>query len=375
MEKIEILKDANRKLGLSDNILVEKNKNLIIVYCPPKVGSTSLVSSIRLSCANKVTILHIHDELMLNVLCGIQNITINEIIQYNQLLGKNVTVIDIYRTPIEHKISTFFEKITYHFNNTEENINHYDINIIIRRFNQLFPFLSNTDYYQQVYPLSNRSDQFDFNKYYLLTENLGVKYIKLRLQDANTLWSSILKQTLGLSVHIVKDYDTERKVISPLFKQFKNIYKIPANLFDLVINTPSLSYYLKPEEKTVYISNWTNKKTEPVELFTQNEYRLYSSLCQDNRSHYVSTQEVHPKHYIDEGCCCQHCSHKRTILLTNIRNGKIPLEKDYIIHSYGQSNHVNMKEMQRRRNLPFQNIIRNRPSKYTFSTKIVMNAK
>ena len=35
-----------------------------------------------------------------------------------KLLGKNVYVIDVYRSPIECKISTFFEKVgVYHFNN------------------------------------------------------------------------------------------------------------------------------------------------------------------------------------------------------------------------------------------------------------------
>ena len=105
----EMLKEANQKLNICDDLSVEKNKNLVIVYCPPKVGSTTVVSSIRMSAYNKFTVLHIHDELMLSVLCRIENVTVKEIILYNQSIGKNVYVIDIYRSPIEQKISKYFE--------------------------------------------------------------------------------------------------------------------------------------------------------------------------------------------------------------------------------------------------------------------------
>jgi hypothetical protein len=157
------LVEVNKKLGLSDDLTKEKNRNIIFIFCPPKVGSTTLVTSLRLSCSHKITILHIHDEEMLAVLCNIKNITINEIINYNKALGKNITVIDIYRTPIEHKISTFFENISFHFNNKEEIINNYNLNAIIQRFNKIYPFLCNTDYYRQVYKLPIIHN-FDFEK-------------------------------------------------------------------------------------------------------------------------------------------------------------------------------------------------------------------
>ena len=82
MATLEMLKEANQKLNICDDLSVEKNKNLVIVYCPPKVGSTTVVSSIRMSAYNKFTVLHIHDELMLKVLCKIENVTVKEIIVY-----------------------------------------------------------------------------------------------------------------------------------------------------------------------------------------------------------------------------------------------------------------------------------------------------
>ena len=105
------MKHINECLGINDDFSIEKNKNIIFVYTPPKVGSTTLVSSIRLNASGKFTVLHLHNEIMLKILYKITDVSVLEIIKYNKFLGKNVYVIDIYRSPIEQKISTFFENI------------------------------------------------------------------------------------------------------------------------------------------------------------------------------------------------------------------------------------------------------------------------
>ena len=105
------LKEVNTRIGIKDDLNIEKNKTLIFVYCPPKVGSTTIVSSLRLSASNKITVIHLHNDVMLKVLFNITNTTVNEMIHFNKFLGKKVYVIDIYRTPIEHKMSSFFDHI------------------------------------------------------------------------------------------------------------------------------------------------------------------------------------------------------------------------------------------------------------------------
>lgn len=77
--------------------------NYIFVYTPPKVGSTTLVTSLRVSLNKSYNTIHIHDEVMLSVLTGINNVRINDIINYLARKGKNVYVIDVYRTPVERK--------------------------------------------------------------------------------------------------------------------------------------------------------------------------------------------------------------------------------------------------------------------------------
>jgi hypothetical protein len=63
-----------------------QSSNYVFIYTPPKVGSTTLVSSLRISLDNSFNINHIHDDIMLNVLTGINNVTVNEIINYIKVI-------------------------------------------------------------------------------------------------------------------------------------------------------------------------------------------------------------------------------------------------------------------------------------------------
>ena len=56
--------------------------NYIFVYTPPKVGSTTLVTSLRISLGKSHNVIHIHDEIMLSVLTGINNVQICDIINF-----------------------------------------------------------------------------------------------------------------------------------------------------------------------------------------------------------------------------------------------------------------------------------------------------
>ena len=163
-EKLKFLIKANELL----NINKTNNSKLIFVYSAPKVGSTSIVSSLRIFGSDKVDVIHIHDEEMLKVLAHIQNVTVNELILFNKYLGKDVYVINVYRSPIERKISTFFEKIgSYHFNNEDAKINNYNVVKIIHRFNNIFPYLGLGDHFIDNYNV-NYPDKFDYLNKYLL---------------------------------------------------------------------------------------------------------------------------------------------------------------------------------------------------------------
>lgn len=301
-------------------------KNYIFIYTPPKVGSTTLVTSLKISLGKMYNIIHIHDEIMLSVLTGITNVKINDIINFLSIKGKKVYVIDVYRTPIERKMSEFFEKISpYHFNNTAENISNYSIKRISDRFNKLFPHIENGDHYFDKYQLTEPIIPFDFEKKYTIQIINNITYIKLRLCDSE-LWGTILSTIFKIDIVIISDYKTEDKNIGKLYKTFKKEYKIPSNYIDIIKNDKYLNFYYDENERNNYLNNWQNKITDSFTPYTNEEYNFYMNLCLENQ--YIN--DIDTEHYIDNSCFCKYCSEKRKQIYFRAKAGEKKFDK--IIH-------------------------------------------
>jgi len=321
-KKLSQIKEANDKLFGSFLKDTEIYNNIIFIYTPPKVGSTTLVSSIRISASHKFSIIHIHDQIMLSFFTGIINVSINEIIQYNSYIGKNVYVIDIYRTPIERKISDFFEKISpYHFNNSEENINKYSIKRVTERFNKIFPYLALGDHFIDKYNIPI-PESFDNINNFLFIKNNNINYIKLRLKDSDN-WGKILSEILCTEIIIISDYETNNKIIGSLYSKFKNEYKLPTNYFDIIKDDKYLQFYYSEEERNSYLSLWSSKLSEKVLSYTGAEYLFYVNLNLENQIY----NDLQLEHYIDNGCLCKGCSSKRRTIFENAKKGLIIKEK------------------------------------------------
>lgn len=317
--RLELLKNANSKIGLSDT----KIKNVVFVYTPPKVGSTTLVSSIRLSASYKFRVVHVHDEEMLFVLNGITDITINEIIKYNKYIGRNVYVIDVYREPLERKMSEFFDKLTsFHFNNTTDKVNKYNVNRLIARFNNIFTHIATGDHYFDKMTEVIKPDVFDFEKKYLIQKVFDISYVKLRLRDS-AHWGKILTGILGSEITIVNDYETDKTPLKDIYQRFKNMYKIPSNYITHIENCPYFKYYLSPDEQTAYISKLRAKESAQIIGYSQSEYNIYLNICLENQWN----TSIDANHYLDEGCTCRACSKQRRIIVVNARRGEPPKEK------------------------------------------------
>ena len=270
-------------------------------------------------------IIHIHDEEMLRVLSNISGVTVNEIIQFNKYLGRDVYVIDVYRSPVERKISAYFEKVgIYHFNTTDENVNTYNFDKVINRFNKLFPHIANGDHFMDVYniPLPHT---FDFVNKYLLIEHNGIKYIKLRLKDSGC-WSNILTNIFGLQICAVKDYESMNKPIKDLYTQFKTNYRLPSDFLSNLTTCKYLNYYYSPSEIQEYIGQWTANSGSLFIPYTENEYKMYEELTLEN----AHLDYVQVNHYMDEGCLCKACFIKRQQMASQLTQGQ-PLT-DRVVH-------------------------------------------
>jgi len=321
--KISLLTRVNELLHINK---FPQNK-LIFVYSAPKVGSTSIVSSLRIFGSDKFSVIHIHDEEMLKVLGHVNGITVNEIILYNKYLGKTVYVIDVYRSPIERKMSAYFEKIgAYHFNNTDEKVNTYNLQKIILRFNKIFPHLATGDHFIDKYNITVPSE-FDYNKKYLLVQQNGISYIKLRLKDS-ALWGPILTNIFGSRICIVKDYESSHKSIKDLYLAFKNAYNVPQNLLNDIVKCKYLKYFYSPDEIAEYFNQWSSKSISYFVSYTDDQYKMYEELTIEN-SH---IDYIQLNHYMDEGCICKACSIKRNGIANKIVRGIVLSNTDHIKH-------------------------------------------
>ena len=317
--RLELLKNANSKIGLSDT----KIKNIVFVYTPPKVGSTTLVSSIRLSASYKFSVVHLHDEDMLFVLTGLTNITINEIIKFNKYIGRNVYVIDVYREPLERKMSEFFDKLaSFHFNNTADKVNKYNVNRLIARFNNIFTHIANGDHYFDKLTEVIKPNEFDFEKKYLIQKVFDISYIKLRLRDS-AQWGNILTGILGTEITIINDYETDKTPLKELYQRFKAAYKIPSNYITQIENCPYFKYYLSSGEQVAYISKLRAKESAQVIGYSQSEYNIYINICLENQWN----TSIDTNHYLDEGCTCRACSKQRRFIVVKARRGEPPKQK------------------------------------------------
>ena len=311
-EKLKLLIRVNEIL----NINKSQHNRLIFIYSAPKVGSTSLVSSLRIFGMDKVDTIHIHDEKMLQVLSHITGITINEIILFNKYLGKDVYVINIYRSPIERKISAFFEKIgSYHFNTTDQNVNNYNVTKVINRFNNIFPNIDCSDHFIDKYDVP-LPEHFNWDDKYLVVTNNNITYITLRLKDSSQ-WGSILSGIFGFNISIVKDYESANKPIKDIYNSFKQNYRIPINFLDKLMECKYFNFYYSPNEKNDYYNEWKNKSTIFNESYTPEQYKIYDDITMEN----TCIDIVQLDHYIDEGCRCRACSIKRLEIASKIMRG------------------------------------------------------
>ena len=311
-EKLKLLIRANELLHINNT----QHKRLLFVYSAPKVGSTSIVTSLRIFGLENIDTIHIHDEAMLQVLGHIKGITINELILFNKYLGKDVYVINIYRNPIERKISSFFEKIgSYHFNTTDQNVNKYNVEKVINRFNNIFPYIETSDHFIDKYNITI-PECFNYQQKYLLVKENDITYISLRLKDS-VYWGTILTNIFGFNIRIVKDYESTNKPIKDIYNLFKQNYKIPINFLDEIINCKYLKYYYSSDELKEYYNEWNLKSTSLKNSYTQDQYRVYQDITLEN----TCFDKIQLDHYMDEGCGCKACSLKRLEISSKIMRG------------------------------------------------------
>jgi hypothetical protein len=312
-------------LELNNRLNINNLKDLIIIYCGPKVGSTSLVSSLRLSCSDNSNVIHLHDDAMLRILTqSDDSVTISGLIEYNSK-SKKVYVIDIYRSPIERKMSEYFEKLCdLHFNNKPDEVNNYSVYRITKRFNDIFNHIGKGDHYIDKYDIPV-IESFDAKRKYQMQVLNNITYIKLRLKDSMD-WSQILSGIMNRQIYIIRDYETINKEVGDLYRRFKSEYKLPLNHYQSIVEDEYLLFYYTEEEREEYLKEWLKRVCDKCDTWSEKEYDFYKRISIEN----LTQNDIQKHHYIDLGCTCKYCSVKRLEIIEKIKRGEEIKEK--IIH-------------------------------------------
>jgi hypothetical protein len=246
-----ISKNKNNKL------LMEKLRNIdVLIYCGGKCGGSTLKTTFT---HNNYITLHIHSNYCFQTtILQNNNTSIFDIINYN-MNKKRVYIIDSYRTPIERKISSFFQNIHINLSDYEN----YTINELIDIFNERFFY--DIENYHSIDEVFNHYSiphftEFDFDKKYNILHHNNITLIKIRFNEIG-IWDKILSEIFQKKITIVPDNLTETKKINDIYNKFKNEYRIPDNYLDVDIhNDVNFKIYNNDNEQKKYLEKWNLRR-------------------------------------------------------------------------------------------------------------------
>jgi hypothetical protein len=173
----------------------------------------------------------------------------------NDSKNKKIYIIDSYRTPIERKISSFFQNIKTHVPNYEI----ISINDIINIFND--KFLYNLENYHSINEVMNKFNvplflTFDFeNKYNIFVKN-NITFVKILFKDISQ-WDRILSNLLKKKITLQPYNETDKKDINKIYVEFKKHYRVPKKFINnYLINDKEFKIYNTQKQQEDYINKW-----------------------------------------------------------------------------------------------------------------------
>lgn len=310
----------------------------IFVHSGAKTGAISLVSTLRLFMTHMCDVVHI-DEDQCQVLRSVYNTSPNAVVQHLTTMGRRVVVIDIYRNPVERRISMFFGDIgVRHFNRPDAAVSRIPLNEVFARFNKVFPHLIVDDPWRDQFDLPEVRTPFDLTQKCAICACRGATYVKLRLADA-AIWGDILAPVLGQRVQTVYDVRSTNMSLKRMYTWFLADYRLPKVYLEAVMNDTSFRQYHSAEETAEYAEHWGKQLMKEGEegsnlscisyvSYTDAEYQLYETIVREN-----AYLDGCPKEYLDGGCPCTKCVDTRALLVSRLNNGHVPRLSDRVWHS------------------------------------------
>jgi len=239
----------------SENTQEKKLDDFVFVFCGGKCGTSTLFQTFK---NNGYDTLVTHGlEYYNNHLRSENSRSITEILEDTSNEYKNVYFFDSYRTPIERKISSFFQNIHLTFPNynelsTDYLINYFDKNLL-KDIEEVHPIDEMLTYYNV--PLFKT---FDFSKgYNIITQKCsnGTNkiFVKLLFKDIH-IWDKILTEIMGKQIILYNENLSKNKNYYKLYNEFKKKYKVPKWYIDnYLINDINFKIYNNKKDQDEYI--------------------------------------------------------------------------------------------------------------------------
>ena len=225
----------------------------IFVCCGGKCGGTTLAYTFH---QNGYKTTHLHSSKHLgNFKSSIDVNHTFDIINASKQKGP-IYIIDSYRTPIERKISCFFQKIHTYL----PNYANMQIQNIIRYFNDNILFSSVGEHHPINEFLQNYNmplfHKFNFKRRYNISNKGNIIFLKVLFSDIGD-WNKILSQVLNKEIIIHNANLTEDKSIHTLYTQFKDTYRLPKLYLSKIENDREFKIYISAYDQKKYIAKWT----------------------------------------------------------------------------------------------------------------------
>lgn len=253
----------NIKYFLKNPTTIYKYEQIqIFIFCSGKSGSSTLYSTFQ---TNNYNALHTHyNELfILNHPMCFKNIY--ELIESNSKIHDQIYVFDSYRTPIERKISSFFQNINSHMPTYETE----PIETLIDVFNDKFIDMDCYDSFDTLIDYF-KLDQIKLKDtdFYYQTSKRNINFIKLKFSRINK-WSDDLSSIMNKQINITSNNLTINKDYNMAYENFKKEYKIPLNYLILIISEENFQIFLSKDEIINYVTYWLFKSTPSIQTINE----------------------------------------------------------------------------------------------------------
>ena len=226
----------------------------VFIHCGGKCGSTTLKKTFI---NNNFSAIHAHSNLEYKKTFNTKS-NIFELMTISSRNYNNIFIIDVYRNPIERKISSFFENIQSHL----PNYANMTMNELIDFFNN--NLLNHIEGYHPINEVLTHFNMplfttFDFKKKFIISRKKKFVFIKLLFSDIKD-WKYILSFIFKRKFIIHDANLSKNKANYKLYELFKKSYKVPKSfIVNVLVNDPEFKIYNTPEDQDKYIKYWLNK--------------------------------------------------------------------------------------------------------------------